>query len=680
MIKKITVFICLLSLFISVSDAQQYLDNPEDNRQSFGLFLGVGQNIHSADFIGVDFPQVPSCCPRFESGTGLGYNFGLLYDLPLSDNLTLTFRGIYQNLSGTLSTLEPTVVSDVNGTATDGSFEHSVEGTLSSVGLQPMIGYRFFNRLLVSIGLNASYLMTKEFAQQEVLKEPDFGTFYGTNSRIRNQYSGTLSNPSTLLLSGVIGAGWHFPLNKEESLYLVPELNYYYGFSNIATDLNWNVSQLTAGLSFKWAPRKVKPPKKAPPPPPPPPLPLPPPPPEMPILDAKIFAVAVDENGNESPMAKLKVEEFLTSRMHPLLNYVFFDENSSQLPERYVKLNKQEVNEFSIRKLYNKSTIDIYHNVLNIVGKRIKMYPQAELTLVGCNTDVGPEKNNLQLSKNRAETVKDYLVNVWGIPESRIKIESRNLPEVPSNTTHADGLAENRRVEIRTNVDKIFEPIIIQDTLIESNPPVFRFKPTIFAQMGIKEWKIITSQSRGDVKTFRGTGQPPKTIEWDLSKEYEEVPKLNEPLNYRLVVLDRDNKMWSSPVQSLPVEQYTVERKILEQIEDKEIDKFSLILYDYNQWKLTPAHLKIIDFAKRRIYPNSEVIIRGYTDRTGSKQYNLDLSGKRAVAVAKALGVDTKNAKGLGNTQLLYDNDLPEGRFYCRTVTIDIITPITYDY
>jgi outer membrane protein OmpA-like peptidoglycan-associated protein len=308
------------------------------------------------------------------------------------------------------------------------------------------------------------------------------------------------------------------------------------------------------------------------------------------------------------------------------------------------------------------------------------MYPQAELTLIGCNTDMGPEKNNLQLSRSRAETVKDYFVNVWGIPESRIKIEARNLPEVPSNTSHIDGLAENRRVEIRTNVDKIFEPLIIQDTLIESNPPVFRFKPTVYAQMGIKQWKIVTSQSNGEIKTFSGTGEPPTTIEWDLSKEYEVVPKLDEPLNYRLVVVDKDNKVWSSPMQSLPVEQYTIERKILEQIEDKEIDKFSLILYDYNQWELTDAHLKIVDFAKQRIYPNSTVYIKGYTDRTGSPQYNLDLSAKRALAVAKALGVDKKNAEGLGSTKLLYDNDLPEGRFYCRTVTIDIITPITYDY
>jgi len=680
MYKKILFIVLILSMTTTlVLNAQEYLDKPDDNRSAFGLFFGVGTNQHTADFKGVDFPQVPSCCPRFESGSGFAYNFGLLYDLPLNDSWLLQFRGIYQNLSGTLTTLESTVVSNPEGIATDGAFEHSVKGMFSSFGFQPMVGYRISKRFVLSFGLDAAYFLSKEFEQKETLKDPSFGTFYGANQRVRNAYSGTLTNPSNLLLSAVIGAGYYFPLNKEESLYIIPEINYFYSFSDIATDINWKVNQLTAGVAFKWALRKTKPPKVAPPPPPPPPLPLPPPPPKQPILDANIVAMAVDENGIESPMAKLKVEQFLTSRMHPLLNYIFFDENSSQLPSRYVRLTKDEVSKFSVRKLYNKSTLDVYHNVLNIVGKRVKMYPQAELTLIGCNTDLGPEKSNAALSKQRAEAVKNYLVNVWGISPSRIIIKSRNLPGIPSNVSQPDGQAENRRVEILTNIDKLFEPLIIQDTLIESNPPVFRFKPTINAQMGIKEWMIVTSQSKGDIKTFSGTGKPPVSIEWDLSKEYEVVPKLNEPLNYRLQVVDNDNKVWASPVQSLPVEQYTIERKILEQIEDKEIDKFSLILFGYNQFELGEANKKIVQFAKRRIYPNSEVKILGYSDRIGDAGYNLELSQKRANAAAKALGVPFSNAKGLGNSKLLYDNDLPEGRFYCRTVTIDIITPIVYE-
>jgi hypothetical protein len=32
--------------------------------------------------------------------------------------------------------------------------------------------------------------------------------------------------------------------------------------------------------------------------------------------------------------------------------------------------------------------------------------------------------------------------------------------------------------------------------------------------------------------------------------------------------------------------------------------------------------------------------------------------------------------EGMGERELIYNNELPEGRFYCRTVTITVETPI----
>ncbi|MEI6089253.1 MAG: hypothetical protein WCR42_02265 [bacterium] len=34
------------------------------------------------------------------------------------------------------------------------------------------------------------------------------------------------------------------------------------------------------------------------------------------------------------------------------------------------------------------------------------------------------------------------------------------------------------------------------------------------------------------------------------------------------------------------------------------------------------------------------------------------------------------NVQGVGEDTLLYNNDVPEGRFYCRTVQIVVKTPI----
>jgi hypothetical protein len=55
----------------------------------------------------------------------------------------------------------------------------------------------------------------------------------------------------------------------------------------------------------------------------------------------------------------------------------------------------------------------------------------------------------------------------------------------------------------------------------------------------------------------------------------------------------------------------------------------------------------------------------------------MKLSGKRAEETGQALAIKNVEIKAMGNTKLLYDNILPEGRFYCRTVEIVIETPIT---
>ena len=60
----------------------------------------------------------------------------------------------------------------------------------------------------------------------------------------------------------------------------------------------------------------------------------------------------------------------------------------------------------------------------------------------------------------------------------------------------------------------------------------------------------------------------------------------------------------------------------------------------------------------------------------GNDDFNLRLSTQRAQAVAKALDHPNVIARGVGETILLYSNDTPEGRFYCRTVDIISETPM----
>ena len=82
-------------------------------------------------------------------------------------------------------------------------------------------------------------------------------------------------------------------------------------------------------------------------------------------------------------------------------------------------------------------------------------------------------------------------------------------------------------------------------------------------------------------------------------------------------------------------------------------------------------------------YPNSLIDVYGHTDSTGSDTYNLDLSKRRADAVARYLisrGVSSARiqTQGMGETYPVADNNTAEGRAKNRRVEVKI-TPVTTD-
>ncbi len=77
-------------------------------------------------------------------------------------------------------------------------------------------------------------------------------------------------------------------------------------------------------------------------------------------------------------------------------------------------------------------------------------------------------------------------------------------------------------------------------------------------------------------------------------------------------------------------------------------------------------------------YEDTNILIEGHTDATGSEEYNLDLSLKRAQSVAGQLGtakVDPTRftMMGYGESQPIASNETPEGRQANRRVEIAIM-------
>lgn len=77
-------------------------------------------------------------------------------------------------------------------------------------------------------------------------------------------------------------------------------------------------------------------------------------------------------------------------------------------------------------------------------------------------------------------------------------------------------------------------------------------------------------------------------------------------------------------------------------------------------------------------YPNSNILVEGHTDNTGSESYNLTLSKNRAQAVTnyllgQGLSAGRFETKWYGESQPKYDNSTAEGRAKNRRVELAIV-------
>ncbi len=103
---------------------------------------------------------------------------------------------------------------------------------------------------------------------------------------------------------------------------------------------------------------------------------------------------------------------------------------------------------------------------------------------------------------------------------------------------------------------------------------------------------------------------------------------------------------------------------------------FRGILFDVDSAKIKSVYHELITNAIKvlKLNPALTVEIQGHTDSTGSAEYNLKLSQRRAEAVKAELirhGIDSARltTKGYGESMPVAPNDTPEGRAQNRRVT-----------
>ncbi len=85
---------------------------------------------------------------------------------------------------------------------------------------------------------------------------------------------------------------------------------------------------------------------------------------------------------------------------------------------------------------------------LEQIAQLLKNKPDWKLRVEGHTDNVGKAKANLELSKRRAESVKNYLVKQHGVAAARLTSEGFGDTKPLAPNTDEDGRGKNRRVEL----------------------------------------------------------------------------------------------------------------------------------------------------------------------------------------------------------------------------------------
>lgn len=660
------------------------------------LYGGIDQ--HNAPIKGL--PGVPSCCPEYSTATAFMPALDLMGHIRLGSSLRGEARLGFDYHSSTLKAETQQVIAP-NGIDELVTIDHQLTTARSYLSITSLLGYDVTRRLSVLGGVRFGMLMGSSFSQQEALVSPADVTYEDGNRTRFARDSSAVPDASSTKLSAMIGLRYDIPVTEDEHWHIMPELTAQYGLGNIQQSQPWTQNSVRLGVAVVW--QNYKQPD---PPPPPPPAPV--------IKDNRDSILAahrdsleaarkdsllaakkqaeeearkaaarkrtyafevkgassrmLDDGGNPVSSPKFTVNNLISLNLYALLNYVFFDSASAVIPERYHRLTPEQTRSYKLDALNGQGTFAIYHDLLNIVGLKLRNSPGEKIVVTGCNADAGAERNNRELSRARANAVREYLTQVWGIESSRIEMQSRDLPENPSSSNVPDGVTENRRVEITGPDNRILDPIFFTDTIRTVNASTIAITPEIQADTAIATWSVNITQGARVLEKITGKGKPPTPIQWNLKGRSEVYPHSKDPLRFDVDIVDATGQRQVVQAPSMQVEQLYRS--------DKKTEKFSMIIFGFNESEFTKQHERILDIIRPRIYPNSKVTVEGYTDRLGTEDYNLRLSQRRAREVASRLNVKRDNAVGYGSANSLFDNNTPEGRLYSRTVLITIETPV----
>jgi outer membrane protein OmpA-like peptidoglycan-associated protein len=163
----------------------------------------------------------------------------------------------------------------------------------------------------------------------------------------------------------------------------------------------------------------------------------------------------------------------------------------------------------------------------------------------------------------------------------------------------------------------------------------------------------------------------------------DDVPNAQDSLLYVFSVIDSSgDTAQASGVIRLRKQTSDITRHAGDTVLDKQLERFSLILFDYSSSQLDKKESETVvkDMASA-IKDRAHVTLTGHTDKTGDDAFNDRLARDRVTRAAQMLDAELKKLgqkppplaiESRGSRDDLFDNSIPEGRVLSRTVRASV--------
>jgi hypothetical protein len=214
-----------------------------------GLYSGIIYNMHDGEFYTMQDGIV--CC-RFDNGSGIGAVGGVKAMIPVTENISISPRLMYENRGGTfISRDERYPMLGENNRVELVTFENRLDVKLHTVTVDAMTSYTIEPiGMYVTAGPSVSLVVGQGFSKTTSIDSPAGVRFLdGTTSRVIDPGNQDIVRPVLFSARGGVGA----LIELAENIYLNPEALYAFPLGNVSKQDNWKASGIQGTLGVMMA-------------------------------------------------------------------------------------------------------------------------------------------------------------------------------------------------------------------------------------------------------------------------------------------------------------------------------------------------------------------------------------------------------------------------------------------